>query len=70
MYKYLITTLSLFIFNFAYSQTPPTPPGGGPWTPGAQATPINEYTIVLIVAGIVIASGLYFYKNKYQVKTK
>lgn len=81
--KNLKLLFSLFLFNifnltlvFAqggldddgdYCPSCPPPPTDAPGNP---ATPIDEYTIILIVAGIVIASGLYFYRNSLQVKTK
>lgn len=63
--------------SFAYSnpitsEAPPTPEAffGPTHGTGAQATPIDEYTILLFLLGIVIASTLYSYKKNLLVKIK
>lgn len=80
MFKIILSLFGFLSYVSVYAeviiqgpqQTPPTPnaigpPGGsgGPWTPGAQASPIDNYTIYLIGLAIVVAI-VYFAMNKYK----
>ena len=69
MYKYLLSFLLLLIFTTAFSQVvvppPPTGGAGNTGTPGAQATPIDEYTIYLIGIAVLIAVA-YFTVKKFK----
>ena len=55
--------LPVFFAGLHLYKAPPPPPGGGggPTTPGAPASPIDMYIIVLISLAIILT--LYFAKN-------
>ncbi|MGV0925194.1 hypothetical protein [Empedobacter tilapiae] len=80
MFKIILSLFGFLSYVSVYAeviiqgpqQTPPTPnaigpPGGsgGPWTPGSQASPIDNYAIYLIVLAIIVAI-VYFAMNKYK----
>lgn len=74
------TILNLFAILFTFSKVfadevidnsiPPVPQNSNIWGTGAQATPIDEYSLVLILSGVLVATFIYLYKNKSQLKFK
>ena len=59
----LVLTLLLFAVN-GVSQTPPQPGGGvGRTTPGAPASPIDDYIFLLLPLAVVLIT---FFANKYR----
>ena len=67
----MVFNLPLLYANPIPTDGPPVPQG---YTHGlgaqAQETPIDDYALLLGISGIVLATGMFYYRNNIQVKTK